>query len=98
MTFPIAFHPEVRGEVNDAFNWYERQRTGLGEEFLEVVNSALARIRLQPEIPQPIDLGVRRVRLKRFPYRVVYLLETTRIFVISIQHVRRDPASWQTRV
>ncbi len=35
----LVYRPEVVADVRAAFDWYERQRAGLGEEFL----AALAR-------------------------------------------------------
>jgi hypothetical protein len=31
---PLVYRREAVGDVQAAFDWYERQRTGLGAEFL----------------------------------------------------------------
>ena len=33
MNLPVVFHPAVHDEVEDAFEWYEQQRPGLGHNF-----------------------------------------------------------------
>ena len=33
MTIPIGFRPEAVDEVDAAYEWYEEQRAGLGEDF-----------------------------------------------------------------
>jgi hypothetical protein len=48
MTLPLAFHEDVRDEVDDAYLWYERQRGGLGEEFLAAVQEVLEQIASSP--------------------------------------------------
>ena len=37
MTRHVVVRPEAAGDIEDAYNWYERARTGLGEEFLAAV-------------------------------------------------------------
>ena len=38
MTFRIEFHGEVSKEYNEAYDWYEQQKPGLGERFLSAVS------------------------------------------------------------
>ncbi len=44
MSLPLDFHPAVRGEIRDAHDWYEQRRAGLGADFLDEVQRALAEI------------------------------------------------------
>lgn len=37
MTYP-NFRPAAAADVEDAFLWYESQRSGLGDEYLDVRN------------------------------------------------------------
>ena len=30
MNLPLVFHPALQGEIDDAYQWYEQQQTGLG--------------------------------------------------------------------
>jgi hypothetical protein len=39
----IQFHESALDEFREAARWYERQRQGLGEEFLEAVETLLER-------------------------------------------------------
>lgn len=41
---------------------------------------------------------VRRVRLRRFPFSVFYVPSPTRISILAVLHVRRDPREWQGRL
>jgi plasmid stabilization system protein ParE len=40
----VLIRPAAAADIDDAFVWYERQRPGLGEEFLEAVRAALGDI------------------------------------------------------
>lgn len=49
-----------------------------------------------PDAPEGRD--VRRARIGRFPWRYVYVLETTRILIIAVAHKRREPGYWLARL
>lgn len=38
MSHPLVFHPDVQDEVGEAHDWYERQRIGLGDDFLRALD------------------------------------------------------------
>ena len=88
MNYVLVFRPEVQEEVNEAYNWYEKQKLGLGDEFLDAVEQTLNRVSSMPESYQVVYRDVRRAVVKRFSSRVI---------VTAIFHARRDPKLWQTR-
>jgi plasmid stabilization system protein ParE len=97
MDYVLAFRPEVRDELDDAYNWYENQQFGLGDEFLGCVNEQLRRICKSPEAYLVVHRDVRRVIIQRFPYTVCYRIVSSRIIVIAIFHNRRDSKAWKKR-
>jgi hypothetical protein len=50
MSLPLVFQTGVRDEIDEAYAWYEKQRTGLGEDFLSAVQAVLERIERNPEV------------------------------------------------
>lgn len=98
MTLPLAFHPDVQDEVDEAYDWYERQRVGLGEDFLRALDDVFRRLAATPMIHAVIYQNVRCALPRRFPYGVYYRVLADRVQVIAVQHTRRDPSSWQSRV
>ena len=97
MTLPVVYRPEVRDEVDEAYGWYEEQRRGLGDEFLDAVQVALNRIQENPYQNAVLYREVRAGLVRRFPYVVYYRAESERIVVIAIQHGRRHPGRWKRR-
>jgi plasmid stabilization system protein ParE len=93
-----VFHPDVQGEIDQAYRWYNQQRAGLGDDLLAAVEEVLDRIRQLPEMHQAIYREVRRALPRRFPYGVHYRVHKDRVEVIAVQHSRRDPKEWQSRV
>lgn len=98
MSVPFVFHAGVKDEVDEAYRWYERQRAGLGDDFLRALEAVYAELQGAPKAHQMIYRDVRRALPRRFPYGVFYRVHPDRIEVIAVQHCRRDPARWQARV
>lgn len=68
----VSLLAPARQELDEAFAWYEAQVVGLGFGFLDEFNRA---VHLVTTFPQPYPLikpGIRRCRLNRFPYGLVY--------------------------
>lgn len=41
MSFRFEFHHTVAKDYNEAYDWYEQQKSGLGERFLSAIRSKL---------------------------------------------------------
>ena len=60
MTRRFILRPRAERDIQSAFEWYESQRRGLGDEFLTTVRERLAAIRDFPEADPIIYRDVRR--------------------------------------
>ena len=98
MSLPVALRAEAQAEFDDAFDWYEARRAGLGVAFATQVRDVFNRIAANPQLYPMVFAGVRMAVVPRFPYCVYYREEPTRIRVLSVFHSRRDPSIWQGRV
>jgi len=45
-----VFRTAAAADVEEAHNWYEGQRRGLGEEFLAAVQAALEQVESNPQL------------------------------------------------
>jgi mRNA-degrading endonuclease RelE of RelBE toxin-antitoxin system len=90
--------PEALAEARAAARYYNQQRRGLGKEFRDAVNHAVEEIRSFPEGWQAIEGGLRRHRVKRFPFGIVYQLTDDEIIVVAITDLRRDQSYWLRRL
>ncbi|HUG91950.1 MAG TPA: type II toxin-antitoxin system RelE/ParE family toxin, partial [Planctomycetaceae bacterium] len=91
MTRPIVLRPEAQAEFNEASDWYEQQRLGLGVDFVRCVQHALDLIEELPQMYAQVFEDVRQAPVRRFPYSVLYRVETDQIVVLAVFHGRRDP-------
>jgi len=95
------FHPAAQRELDDAVDSYEQEREGIGEAFLDQIESLLEKKRLvrSPGSPVPSvdDERVRRLLLMpRFPYTVILLVDAR--VVLAIAHAKRRPNYWLARL
>ncbi len=97
MNYPLVFHPDVQGEIDEAYRWYEQQQQGLGDDFLAALETVFHRLQTMPLGHQVIYRDVRRGLARRFPYAVYYRVHADRVEVIAVHHCRRNPSDWQAR-
>jgi len=84
-------------DLEQAFDYYQAQRQGLGVEMLQEFRRAVDQILEHPSAWQPMDEIYRRCRLHRFPYGVVYRIDekAQQIVIVSVMHLSRRPGFWQ---
>lgn len=93
-----GFRPAASADVQAAYEWYEAQRPGLGDEFIAAVDAAMASILAFPDAYPVVHRGARRVLLERFPYGLYYRVEGKRVVVVACMHAARDPRRWRSRL
>jgi len=95
---PLSFHPEVAGDIKGSYDWYQEQAAGLGESFLNELETALDAINHFPQAWSPFRYGFKRYILARFPFSVIYKEEEKEIFIIAVMHNSREPNYWLDRI
>ena len=93
----IEFLKAAQTELDQAFEWYETQQKDLGVQFLNEFDAAIRRISSYPESYILIEKNVRRCLVKRFPYGILYGIDTDKIVVIAVAHLHRKPDYWIDR-
>lgn len=93
----VIYHPRAEQEVWDAAGWYEEQRAGLGADFLRRLEAATNAV-LEHPLRWPTYRGrFRRYKLSKYPYGIVYAVETDHIYVVAVMHLKRRPDYWVRR-
>ncbi len=94
----LEFKSEVYDDIQTAYDWYEQQRKGLGEDFLLSLEDSYAKILRSPKAYQTTYKVVRRKLMRRFPFGIFFLIRDTQIIVIAILHTRRSVTAWSNRL
>jgi plasmid stabilization system protein ParE len=94
---PPIFRPAAAADVEDAYSWYENQRTGLGDDFLAAVGTVVESLAVYPERFPIVYRQTRRANLQRFPYSLFYRIIDNQVIVVACMHGRRHPRQWRLR-
>jgi plasmid stabilization system protein ParE len=97
MTRRFTIQPEAADEANHAFNWYEDQQPGLGNEFYRELARCFEFIVEHPLWSKVAYRGLRTRNLDRFPYLVIYKVTEEELSVVSVFHGNRNPNLWKKR-
>ncbi len=68
----VRLDPAAESEFRQAALCYEDCREGLGQEFLDSIESAFEQIQQHPTVWRILKGRFRRYLLQRFPYGVIY--------------------------
>ena len=79
--------------TKDAYDWYETQKPGLGEEFLDELDGVYFKLEAHPAYFGKAKKNFRQVALKRFPFVLVYEIIKTEVVVFAVFHTSRNPKS-----
>ena len=81
----------------EAALYYQSQASGLGIDFLSVVEHALKFIVESPNTCPILEGELRRRLLRRFPFGILFRVEPGEIVVTAVAHLRRKPGYWKKR-
>lgn len=93
----VPSHPDADIEIEEAVFYYEKRSEGLGDDFLEDFERTIEQIVSSPTRYRKVICNIRQIRLKRFPFNVVYELYENDIYILAVAHVRRRPFYWIQR-
>ena len=98
MAAELIIAPEAIEDLVQAYDWYESQRVGLGEEFLSCVDAAIESIRRFPEMFAIAFESYRRALVRRFPFAIFYEHSESVVPIYCVFHTSRDPNKWHRRL
>jgi len=94
---PVEYHPLAEQELTAAALYYEERAAGLGADFLTEIERTESFLTQFPVAGRILSGGSRRVSLRRFPYYLIFRIDSDRLFILAVAHHRRAPGYWQSR-
>ena len=100
MKYRLVVRPEVDADLLEAESWYEKQRPGLGAEFLRAARAEMARLQRNPLLYhlRQNRLQVRWAYPRRFPYRIVFRVVRGTVVIYAVVHAARHDREWRRRL
>lgn len=71
MSYSLQVQSEAVLDIKEAFEWYEAQRPGLGQELMEEIESSFEKLVSHPLHYTTINQRFRRLKVSRFPYLII---------------------------
>ncbi len=89
---------EAQDDIAVAALWYENERKGLGEGFINAVEKSLRSITKTPLLYPVKRQGCRAALLKKFPFVIYYKIFPDSIIIVTVLHTAKSPESWIDRI
>jgi len=91
------FRPVAAADIEAIFRRYERDRRGLGDEFLMEAGQTIDAVVAFPESYPAIYRDIRRALVHRFPHGLLFRIVDDVVVFVGCFHTSRDPQSWKRR-
>ena len=101
----VYFEPEAEAELLETFSWYRNIGNELARKFLADVDKVIAVLQDWPG-PESFplvhgvqaDKPIRKARLKKFPYALIFVQVGDSVQTIAVTHLKRRPLYWKSRL
>ena len=100
MRYTIIFSQLASEDLTEVLGWYRSQKNGLEKQFIAEISKVLKRIEIFPKSFSYDYLQIRKVLLKKFPYKILYFIDESKqeLQVIAVVHQSRHPDFWKSRI
>ena len=88
----VVFLLAAEVDVQSAYEWFEEQRAGRGDQFLRYLRELEVLLGSNPRMGVSVGRGIRKLLMPRFDHGIFYTIEGQRIMVAAVLDMRRDPA------
>ena len=97
MNVSVRLRREAEEDLAVATSWYEQQREGLGQEFLDQAVAIFNAIAERPLLYPVVHRSTRRALMARFPFGIYFRVEADDVVIVAVMHGSRHPHRWQVR-
>ena len=94
----VVYHRLAGNEFVRSALYYERRRRFIGDAFINAVELAVGELQRYPNIGRAEKNDARSIKVRRFPFRLVYQIQPDRIWIVAVAHLSRRPGYWRRRL
>ena len=94
MTRKLIVHPRVEAQAGGARDWYDAQRPGLGDRFVDELEVAVKKAHEPPLLSQKVHTEIRRILMRRFPYAIFFVSTESQVSVLGLLRQSENPEKW----
>ncbi|MGB1017150.1 MAG: type II toxin-antitoxin system RelE/ParE family toxin [Nannocystaceae bacterium] len=93
----VVLTAEASAELREATAWYTARSRMVGRRFVDAYKHGRGLIAEAPARWMEIEPGIRSLRLERYPYSLIYVVEDNLALVLAVMHQRQHPDTWRDR-
>jgi plasmid stabilization system protein ParE len=95
LRFSVKILQQANDDVREALTWLqENAGAKIRDQFFKDYRHTKTRLRKTPGLRHPFHQDFRKIRLSRFPYKIIYRIEGDVIYIVAVAHDARDDY-WQ---
>jgi len=100
MAYQLQVNRKAEKDAEEAIDWYEKQSSGLGIEFLLEFLSLSDSIVQKPSFFTLKTPPYRRALMDKFPYAIYFAINEPQkeVVLLAVWHVKRDPEKLKKRL
>lgn len=91
MKYELEIKEEAYLDIKEAYDYYQENKVGLGERFLDTLEIYLERVNKYPKHYQIKRKPYREAFIKDFPYVIIYEIEKSKIIVYAVFCTYKNP-------
>ena len=91
MKYTLLIKEEAIADMQEAYDYYEANKIGLGERFLDTLEDYFELIEKTPELYQIKRKPYREAFVKTFPYLIIFEIESDDIIVYAVFNTWKNP-------
>ena len=95
MSYQLKVSETAYQEMDDAYDYYEKQSTGLGDRFLKSVEDTFFKLSQAPHFYRfiPHDNNIGDVKVNIFPFVIIFQIVENTVFILRVFNTNRNPES-----
>ena len=95
----VIFHPDASTDFAQALTWYAKHSRRAARGFETEIERITGTLAVHPLRYPECEAGCREATLRRYPYDLVYRVETNgTILIVAVAHSSREPGYWLDRI
>jgi toxin ParE1/3/4 len=91
MIHNVVIKEEAYADLQTAYDYYEEQKSGLGDELIAEIKDKLEYTKKYPLHFNKVEKDFRQTLIDRFPYLLIYEISGQEIIVYSFFHTSQNP-------
>src|SRR5215469_8329352 len=92
MKFTVVILPEARDDIRLAAKWYNKQKKGLGKEFISSVKESIKVLKVNPFFVKRYK-EIHTLLLKQFPFMIHFVIDESSktVTILAVLHTSLNP-------